>query len=755
MPVLRRSHRWPPPVVILLFSFIFIVSYAKSDEVEILLKFKSAVESSDPNFFSSWEQGNSACDFAGVVCNSNGFVAEINLPQQRILGFVPFDSICELQSLERIDLGNNSFHENVSEDLNKCSSLQYLDLGVNSFSGKVPDLSSLTGLKFLNLNNSGFSGIFPWKSLQNLTELTFLSLGDNPFDASPFPPEVLKFEKLYWLYLTNCSLTGQIPEGIQNLTLLQNLELSDNKLSGPIPAGIAKLNKLWQLELYNNSLSGKLPVGLGNISNLTNFDASMNMLEGDLSELRSLKNLASLQLFENQFSGKVPVEFGEFKHLVGLSLYRNKLTGQLPPKIGSSSDLNFIDVSENFLTGPIPPYIGKAKSLEFLRLANNQFSGELATSISQASSLVLIFFISHSHASEKGQMENSNSTTLVEVVDVSMNNLVGEIPASICNSSFLDVLSYMGNNLVGTIPECFGNLSSSLSHIDLQHNHFHGNLNQLQVLVLRSNRFYGQVNSSNIAVSFPRLHAIDLSHNNFSGYLPTKLFENLDAMKGGYGKQVEAEYMKDELANGVVYYVHGLSFTIKGFEIEFPSLLTTWMVIDFSSNQFSGEIPQTLGELHSLIVLNLSHNCLKGSIPSSFGDLSELESLALSSNKLHGRIPVELSNLGFLEVLNLSHNNLSGRIPQGKQFDTFTNDSYTGNLGLFGLPLSTSSDKDEGIPAKFYRENDDADNELNWKFSILMGYGCGLVLGLSMGYIVFTTGKPRWFITLFDTFQHR
>ncbi|XP_039059099.1 putative receptor like protein 25 [Hibiscus syriacus] len=192
--------------------------------------------------------------------------------------------------------------------------------------------------------------------------------------------------------------------------------------------------------------------------------------------------------------------------------------------------------------------------------------------------------------------------------------------------------------------------------------------------------------------------------------------------------------MTDGSAFGVWNYAINISFTIKGLETEFEQLLTIWTVIDFSSNQFYGEIPKTLGELHSLIVLNLSHNCLTGHIPSSLGDMSELESLDLSSNKLHGRIPTELKNLRFLAVLNFSKNNLMGPIPQGKQFDTFTNDSYLGNLGLCGLPLSKSCDSDEGTPAKPDRDDDDG---MNWKFSILMGYGCGLVLGLTTAYIVF------------------
>ncbi|KAB1671294.1 hypothetical protein [Gossypium barbadense] len=359
------------------------------------------------------------------------------------------------------------------------------------------------------------------------------------------------------------------------------------------------------------------------------------------------------------------------------------------------------------------------------------------------------------------------------------------------------------NNLEGTIPECFRNLSSSLLQFDLRYNNFHGqiseifakgcmlkgfrinnnelegslpqslsnckdlilldvgnnnlndtfpnwlgNLDQLQVLILRSNRFYGQVDSFDVKISLTHLRIVDLSHNNFSGYLPTLVFEHLHAIREGYEKKVEPKNMQEGFGDELmVNYAFGLSFTTKGLETKFQELLSIWTIIDLSSNQFSGEIPKILGELHLLIVLNLSHNCLIGPIPLSLGDLSELESLDLSSNKLEGRIPTQLKNLGFLEVLNLSQNNLKGPIPEGKQFDTFTNDSYMGNLDLCGLPLSKSCDIDEETPAKF--DNDDGD-ELNWKFSIVIGYGCGLVLGMSTAYIVFTTGKPWWLIRIVE-----
>ncbi|XVF78986.1 hypothetical protein PTKIN_Ptkin14bG0182600 [Pterospermum kingtungense] len=161
------------------------------------------------------------------------------------------------------------------------------------------------------------------------------------------------------------------------------------------------------------------------------------------------------------------------------------------------------------------------------------------------------------------------------------------------------------------------------------------------------------------------MRVIDISYNEFSGYLPTKFFENLSSIRQEYEKKVKAEYMTDViLAHRTVYYNLSISFTSKGLETDFEVILNVWKAIDFSNNQFFGEIPEAVGELHSLIVVNLSHNSLTGPIPSSLGDLSELESLDLSSNKLGGRIPAHLKNLTFLEVLNLSHNFLVGPIPE-------------------------------------------------------------------------------------------
>lgn len=560
------------PILVTLLCLLSLTSLSHSDELQSLLNFNSALNKSNSNAFDSWNQQNSICNFTGVVCGANQVVKEINLSQKNLSGTLPFDSICSLESLEKISLGSNFLYGSISDHLKNCTRLQYLDLGVNSFSGRFPDFSSLTQLRFLNLNQSGFSGPFPWKSLENLTALTFLSLGDNPFDKSPFPIQVLQLDKLYWLYLTNCSIEGQIPQGIGNLTLLENLELSDNHLFGEIPLGITNLTKLHQLELYNNKLTGKIPGGFGKLIGLVNFDASTNNLEGDLSELKSLTKLESLQLFENKFTGQIPVEFGDFKSLQGLSLYTNKLSGSLPEKIGSWADFIFIDVSDNFFTGPIPPDMCKKGKMEDLLLVQNKFTGGIPENYVNCSSLVRLrvnnnslsgtvpdgiwslpnlilidltsnqieglvspkvgeanslaqLFLSNNRFSSELPMTISDATSLVEI-KLSSNQFSGEIPATIGKLKKLSSLHLENNFFSGNLPDSLGSCNS-LNYVNLAGNSLTGqipvtigSLPSLNSLNLSNNKLSGEIP---VSLSSPRLSLLDLSNNMLIGRIPEPL----------------------------------------------------------------------------------------------------------------------------------------------------------------------------------------------------------------------------------------
>ena len=104
-----------------------------------------------------------------------------------------------------------------------------------------------------------------------------------------------------------------------------------------------------------------------------------------------------------------------------------------------------------------------------------------------------------------------------------------------------------------------------------------------------------------------------------------------------------------------------------------PTLVTNWhgvtvqggRVTELSlfSNNLSGEIPPSIGNLTNLGELALASNSLSGAIPSAIGDLTNLTRLSLSGNDLSGEIPPSIGNLTNLDELVLASNNLTGDIP--------------------------------------------------------------------------------------------
>nr|XP_043606812.1 receptor-like protein kinase 7 [Erigeron canadensis] len=564
------THRKHNFIVLLLLGLIAVAS---SDELDLLLTLKTSLSESKTKVFDSWNSNNSICDFTGITCDDTfSSVKEIELSNQNLVGSIPFDSICQLNSLQKLSFGFNNLHGFVTQDLNKCSKLTYLDLGNNFFSGSVPDISSMNQLLYLYVNSSGFTGAFPWAALENMTHLVALSVGDNPFNqTNQFPNEVLKLTRLNWLYMSNCSIGGEIPAGIGELTELKNLEMSMNYLTGEIPKEITKLKNLWQLELFNNNLTGKLPVGLGNLTNLEFFDASTNFLQGDLNEVKSLSKLKSLQLFENELVGVFPPEIGEFKDLVNLSLYRNKLTGTLPKQLGSWSDFNFIDVSENFLTGEIPPDMCKNGVMTELLILQNNFTGQIPRSYSDCKTLTR-FRVSDNMLS--GVVPNGIwGLPKAEIIDIANNFLEGSITSDIQNAKTLGQIFAAHNRLSGElVPEI--TKANSLVMIDLSHNDFSGKvpekigeLKQLGSLHLDNNRFTGEIPKS--LRSCDSLGDINMAYNLFSGRIPEDL-----------------------------------------------GWLPTLNTLNLSSNQLSGHIPESLSSLR-LSLLDLSHNRLAGPIPGS------------------------------------------------------------------------------------------------------------------------------------------
>ena len=323
------------------------------------------------------------------------------------------------------------------------------------------------------------------------------------------------------------------------------------------------------------------------------------------------------------------------------------------------------------------------------------------------------------------------------MIDLSENQLQGQIPKSLANCMMLEEL-VLGNNLINDIfPFWLGSLP------------------RLQVLILRFNRFHGAIGSPKTNFEFSKLRIIDLSYNGFTSNLPSEYLKNWDAMR-----IVDAENLTyiqvDEEFEVPQYswedpYPFSTTMTNKGMTREYELIPDILIAIDLSSNRFHGEIPESIGNPNGLRWLNLSNNALIGAIPRSLANLTLLEALDLSQNKLSREIPQQLVQLTFLAFFNVSHNHLTGPIPQGKQFATFSRASFDGNPGLCGSPLSRACGSSEQSPPTPSSSKQGSTSEFDWKF-VLMGCGSGLVIGVSIGYCL-TSWKHEWFVKTFGK-QH-
>ncbi|KAG5560515.1 hypothetical protein RHGRI_003734 [Rhododendron griersonianum] len=274
------------------------------------------------------------------------------------------------------------------------------------------------------------------------------------------------------------------------------------------------------------------------------------------------------------------------------------------------------------------------------------------------------------------------------MIDLGRNQLHGLVPRSLANCAMLECLVLHNNKIEDTFPSWLGALPN------------------LELLILGSNKFHGDIGGTRNHSMFPKLRIIDLSCNGFSGNLPIEYIRNWNGMKMinkenftymQANPNIQVTFLPSPTSHVPGYTVYGgFSFAYsmrvvsKGTDRLYEKIQIALVVVDLSNNTFIGDIPESFGSLSGLQLLNISNNKLTGAIPPSLVKLTELESLDLSQNLLSGQIPGQLTQLTFLSIFNVSHNRLIGPIPRGKQFDTFDNSSYDGNLGLCGVPLSKS-----------------------------------------------------------------
>ncbi|RXH92456.1 hypothetical protein DVH24_033352 [Malus domestica] len=556
----------------LLFPPCMPLTVGTETEAEALLELKRQLK--DPlNVLDSWKEtaDRSPCNFFGVACDRiSGKVIGVSLDNKSLSGEIS-PAIGVLDSLATLSLPCNNITGKLPAQVTRCANLKTLNLTGNKMVGAIPDLSALGKLEILDLSTNSFSAAFPsW--VGNLTALNSLGLGENEFDEGEIPEGLGNLTNLTWLHLGNSQFRGEIPESVYKMKALETLDMSKNKLSGKLSNSISQLQKLNKIELFQNNLTGEIPPGLANLTLLREFDFSSNKFYGKLpSEMGNLKNLVVFQLFRNNFSGEFPAGFGDMKHLVAISIYENRFSGEFPTNFGRFSPLESIDISENQFSGGFPRFLCEKGRLQFLLALGNNFSGELPDSYVRCKSL--------------------------ERLRVNQNRLSGKIPAEFWSLPYATMIDFSDNDFSGEISPSIG-FSTSLNQLILKNNGFSGylpqlgNLSNLERLYLSGNKFSGEIPSEIGALK--QLSSLHLEHNSLTGSVPSEL--------GYCVKLVDVNLASNSITGNIprtlslISSLNSLNLSQNSLTGLIPETLVKLKLssIDLSGNQLSGRVPSDL-----------------------------------------------------------------------------------------------------------------------------------------------------------------
>jgi Leucine-rich repeat (LRR) protein len=277
-------------------------------------------------------------------------------------------------------------------------------------------------------------------------------------------------------------------------------------------------------------------------------------------------------------------------------------------------------------------------------------------------------------------------------LNLSMSGFSGQIPPEILELSKLVSLD-LGVNPLKLQKPGLQDLVEALTNLEVLHlsgveisskvPQIMANLSSLSSLSLRDCGLQGEFPMGIFQLS--NLRFLSIRYNPYLyGYLPE--FQS--------GSQLEILLLAGTNFSGHLPESIGNLKSLKEFDVE--------------NCYFSGVIPSSLGNLTKLNALDLSHNSLSGKIPSTFVNLLEVSYLSLSFNnfrsgtldwlrnltKLHhvgleqtnsyGNIPFFLGNLTQLTVLALDGNTLTGQIPSWIGNHTQLTALYLGGNELHG-----------------------------------------------------------------------
>ncbi|GJX49552.1 leucine-rich repeat-containing protein [Tanacetum coccineum] len=258
--------------------------------------------------------------------------------------------------------------------------------------------------------------------------------------------------------------------------------------------------------------------------------------------------------------------------------------------------------------------------------------------------------------------------TNLEELSLPYVNISSVLPTSLNISSSLKLLDLSSTGLQGNLPHYIFNLQY-LETLDLSHNQFTGdipskipmNLTHLTNLNLLFNNLNGTL--PYWLFTSPSLEYLDLSYNMFSGNVPFESFalpslKRLDLSHNNHlSGQIDMQTFR-QLTN--LTYLD-LSYKYFSGEWELDTLLSCLTNLEYLDLSYSGFSVTTNNGYHyvnpGFRFLKLA-SCKLKVFPESFRAMKQLQHLDLSGNEIHGQIPHWAGEIGRNELylLNLSHN---------------------------------------------------------------------------------------------------
>ncbi|XP_038898936.1 probable LRR receptor-like serine/threonine-protein kinase At1g53440 isoform X2 [Benincasa hispida] len=209
----------------------------------------------------------------GDIATLEHLVLEDNLLE----GNLP-ESLGRLSRLQRLLLSANNFNGTIPASYGNLKNLTDFRIDGNDVSGRLPEfIGNWTKLVRLDIQGTSMETPIPRgiSDLKNLTQLRITDLKGLPTSF----PNLTQLTSLEELVLRNCLIRDRIPGYIGLFNSLKTLDLSFNELSGPIPDTFQNLDRVTQfLFLTNNSLSGQVPSWI--LNSERSIDLSYNNFTG-------------------------------------------------------------------------------------------------------------------------------------------------------------------------------------------------------------------------------------------------------------------------------------------------------------------------------------------------------------------------------------------------------------------------------------------------------------------------------------------